>query len=170
MDFELWFLTKILIKFYIFQPWDTRLSLKPLDGTPFVKNQFTMYVKVKQSAKLGRDSSDEYDTIYHYTGWTTRYSAQNLTIHSYSKSSTPPEHFRQAEYGARSVPGFKVPYEGQSQGVKTVSICEKIENKKPKNIFGKGMTLKSRKVLSESCSKGIGSSTNESSIMTHFVL
>ena len=117
-----------------------------------------MYVKVKQSAKLARDSSDEYDTIYHYTGWTTRYSAQNLTIHSYSKSSSPPEHFRQAEYGARSVPGFKVPYAGQSQGVKQVSICEKIENKKPKNIFGKGMTVKSRKVLSESCSKGLGSS------------
>lgn len=135
------------------KPWDTRLSLNPLDGTPFVKNQFTMYVKVKMNADISTESSEKYDTVYHYTGWTSRYTAQNLTIHSYSKSNQAPDNFRQAEYGARSVPGFRVPFAGQSQGVKSVLMCEKKENKKPKNIFGKGMTVQKRTVLSEKCSK-----------------
>jgi len=113
-----------------------------------------MYAKVKQSSSSKLDNTDNYENIYHYTGWTTRYSSSNITIHHYSKESSPPEGFVQAEYGARSVPGFAVPFSGQSKGVKQILVCQKSENKPTKNRFGSGMVVSKRTVLSESCSKG----------------
>ena len=113
-----------------------------------------MYAKVKQTTTSKLESDDNYENIYHYTGWTTRYSSSNITIHHYSKDNTPPDEFVQAEYGARSVPGFAVPFNGQSKGVKRILVCQKSENKATKNRFGSGMVVSKRTVLSEKCSKG----------------
>ena len=116
------------------KPWDSRVSLKSLDGSPFVRNEFTMYVKVSQKYQTEFEDNEEYDRLYHYTSWTTKYGAENTTIHHYSKDSIPPPNFVKAEYGARSVPAFAVPFEGTSdKNVRKVYVCEKTETKPTRN-------------------------------------
>ena len=138
------------------KPWDSRVSLKSLDGSPFARNQFTMHVKVSKMYESNSEDNDEYERIFHYTSWTTKYGAENTTIHHYSKESTPPPNFVKAEYGARSVPGFAVPFKSQvnSDTVRRIYICEKQETRPTRNPNGNGIVVTSRRALSEACSKG----------------
>jgi len=34
------------------KPWDSRASLKPLDGTPFTRNNFTMYAETEENIEV----------------------------------------------------------------------------------------------------------------------
>lgn len=34
------------------KPWDSRASTKPLDGTPFTRNQFTMYAEIEENVDV----------------------------------------------------------------------------------------------------------------------
>lgn len=137
------------------KPWDSRASTRPLTGTPFTRNQFIMYAEIEQNVEV-QDSTklEDYSKLYHYVGWTTRYSSTNLTYHYYSTSSNPPAGFTAAEFGARSVPGFNF-YQDvkEHKGLQVFYICEK-EEKKSAKANGSGVEIVQKRALFDSpCSK-----------------
>lgn len=148
-------LTPIYIGSRNTKPWDSRVSLTSLDDTSFVKNQFVLYVPVneKVEVKVDDNEQDDYTKMYHFVGWSTRYSSKNITHHYYSTTKSAPEGYIEAESGAKTVHSIQFPKNREgSDGLDELFVCAKKEKKNAREEVegGAGVKINEERALSES--------------------